>query len=252
MRLALYFPKQIFHLIGSLLIGIAPASLATDSITFASGAPLNDYQARIIIPILTEAFQKNEINFSAEYMPSLRALQVSNSGKLDGELHRVANFHEITNNQYSNLIRIDCKLLSVHLAVFAKENLVINTAEDLNHYNLAYYRGRKDVDKLLNLHNAQKKIYKVNTDLQAFQMLAAGRVDLIISESHAGNSIIHSAEKFNNIRELNRLVKTDIYSFIHKKHQALLPDINNTLEQMKAQGRFEQIINETSLSKDSL
>jgi len=176
----------------------------------------------------------------------LRSLQVSNSGELDGELHRVSNFHEITNNQYNNLLRIDSKLLSVHLIVFAKENFLINSTEDIQNYSLAYYRGRKDVDQLLSQQTTQKSIYRVNTDIQAFQMLAADRVDLVITESHLGNSIINSNTEFNNIKELKHLAKTDIHSYIHKKHQKLLPIINKTLELMEANGRFEEIINTTS------
>jgi len=238
--------KLINHTIGMLSICASSTSFAVDSITFASGAPLDDYQAKVIIPILTEAFKKHNIEFSAKQMPSLRSLQVSNSGELDGELHRVSNFHEITNNQYNNLLRIDSKLLSVHLIVFAKENFLINSTEDIQNYSLAYYRGRKDVDQLLSQQTTQKSIYRVNTDIQAFQMLAADRVDLVITESHLGNSIINSNTEFNNIKELKHLAKTDIHSYIHKKHQKLLPIINKTLELMEANGRFEEIINTTS------
>lgn len=236
--------KILNHTIAMLAICASSTSIAVDSITFASGAPLDDYQARIIVPILTEAFKKNNIEFSALYIPSLRALRISNSGELDGELHRVSNFHEITNNQYNNLLRIDCKLLSVHLTVFAKEKFLINNNEEIKNYSLAYYRGRKDVDQLLSQLKTHESIYRVNTDIQAFQMLVTGRVDLVISESHLGNRIIDSNTKFNNIKELKRLTKTNIYSYIHKKHQALLPIINKTLEQMKAQGRFKEIVEE--------
>jgi len=241
----MHLTKPLINTIGMLAIFASSASFAVNSITFASGAPLSDYQARIIIPILTEAFKKNNIEFSAQQMPSLRALQVSNSGELDGELHRVSNFHEITNNQYNNLLRIDCKLLSVHLTVFAKEKFLINNNEEIQNYSIAYYRGRKDVDQLLSQQKVHKSIYRVNTDIQAFQMLAAGRVDLVISESYLGNRIIDSNTKFNNIKELKRLTKTDIYSYINKKHHELLPIINKTLEQMKAQGRFKEIIDAT-------
>jgi len=233
--------KRLIYFWGMLIICFSPTSLALDSITFASGAPLNDYQARVIIPILTEAFRKNNITFNAKYIPSLRSLEISNSGKLDGELHRVSNFHKITGNQYNNLIRIDHKFLSVHLTVFAKEQFVINNSGNLQHYNLAYYRGRNDVDKLLSQYKTQRNIYKVNTDFQAFQMLAANRVDIVISESQIGNSIINTDTKFNNIKEIKRLAKTDIYSYIHKKHQSLLPILKNTLQQMKLQGELEQI-----------
>jgi len=235
------FSPRIIQFITTLSLCLSPLSSAVDSITFACGAPLDGYQAKAIIPILTEAFSQQNIEFSAVYIPSLRALQISNSGMLDGELHRVTDFHDITHDKYNNLIKIDHKLLSVYLAIFAKEDFVVNNWDDLNHYALAYYRGRKNVDAYLSNIGIQYDIYKVNTDEQAFQMLATNKVDIVISESHLGNSLIRSSSKLRGIKEIKRLDKTDIYSYIHNKHESLIPALLRSLQQMKAQGRIKQI-----------
>ena len=87
---------RVVNILATLTLCASASSFAVDSITFASGAPLDDYQARVVLPILTEAFAQQNVEFSAVHIPSLRALQISNSGMLDGELHRVAGFHEIT------------------------------------------------------------------------------------------------------------------------------------------------------------
>lgn len=89
--------KRLLHFISIFIISISPVSFAVDTITFASGAPLDNYQATIIVPLLTDAFKQHNIQFKAIYLPSLRALRLSNSAALDGELHRVSNFHQITN-----------------------------------------------------------------------------------------------------------------------------------------------------------
>ena len=85
----------------------------------------------------------------------------------------------------------------------------------------------------------------MNTDRQAFQMLAAGRVDIVISESRVGNNIINSDEKFNGIFEIKRLHQSDIYAYIHKKHEKILPRLVKTLNKMKKKGRFAEIIKAT-------
>ena len=72
-------------------------------------------------------------------------------------------------------------------------------------------------------------------------MLASNKVDIVISESHFGNSLINSSDQLSGIKEIKRLDKTDIYAYIHNKHQHLLPALVRALEQMKAQGRFKQI-----------
>jgi len=235
------FSRRIVSTLTTFTLCASSSILAVDSITFASGAPLEDYQARVVLPILTEAFAQQNVEFSAVYIPSLRALQISNSGMLDGELHRVYGFHEITHDKYNNLIRIDHKLLSVYLAIFAKEDLMVDNWDDLTHYSLAYYRGRKNVDSYLSHVGAQYGIYKVNTDKQAFRMLATNKVDIVISESHLGNALINSSKQLKGIKELKRLEKTDIYAYIHNKHQSLIPALIRALQQMKSQGRFEQI-----------
>ena len=74
-------------------------AVAANSFTFSGGAPLDEYQPRVIISILTEAFAHHDIEFNAVHLPSLRSLEITNSGKLDGELHRVSNFKELTNNK---------------------------------------------------------------------------------------------------------------------------------------------------------
>ena len=176
--------KWLTNSLGILAICTSTTYLEVNVVNFASGAPLDVYQARVIIPILTEAFSQQNVEFNAVYLPSLRALQISNSGMLDGELHRVAGFHEITQDKYNNLIKIDHKLLSVYLAIFAKEDVIVDNWDDLNHYALAYYRGRKNVDSYLSNVGAQYGIYKVNTDKQAFRMLVSNKVDIVISESH--------------------------------------------------------------------
>jgi len=235
---------RIINTLATLTLCASSSSFAADSITFASGAPLYDYQARVIIPILTEAFKESSIEFDAIAMPSLRALETSNSGLLDGELHRVYELHDITNNKYSNLLRIDCELLVVELMVFSKHSIDIKDWQDLSKYSVAYYRGRNDVSKNFAKLNVKPAIYQVNTDTQAFIMLALDRVDVVISEKKLGNKIILSDREFADIAAVGSLAKTHIYAYLHKKHQKLLPKIVDSLEQMKSKGRFQQLFAE--------
>jgi fatty acid/phospholipid biosynthesis enzyme len=63
------------------------------------------------------------------------------------------------------------------------------------------------------------------------RMLLSNRVDLVISESYNGNNIIKSKEEFKNIKELKKMNETEIFSFIHKKHQSLLPSLVKALKE---------------------
>lgn len=214
---------------------------AADKIVFSGGAPLDTYQPKVIVPILTEAFKRNGIEFEAKYYPSLRSLMYSNSGIVDGELHRVYEFHDISGGKYPNLIRIESKLLSIWLSAFSITVKNIKKWEDLKGYKVIYYRGRKNVEKYLKTHIPFEQISTATTDSQAFEMLAAGRIDVVISESAAGKQIITDDARYLNIKEIVKLEETKIYSFINKKHKDLAPKIAKSLEEMKQDGTFAAI-----------
>ena len=218
----------------------------TKKIVFSAGTPLDNYQARVITPLLKEAFKRNNIEFEVISSPSLRSLKLSNQGRVDGELHRVYEFHAITSNKYSNLIRIESQLLSVWLTAFSTEKIALEHWTDLKKYHVGYYRGRKNVESILNNILPKEQIHSVTTDIQAFKMLSTGRTDIVISESREGNSVIKNNKAYSDIFEIAKIQETKIYAYIHKKHKALALKIANTLEDMKEDGTFLRIISENN------
>ncbi|EPJ53500.1 MAG: hypothetical protein OFPI_10710 [Osedax symbiont Rs2] len=221
---------------------------AANEIVFTGGASLKSYQPSIIVPILTEAFKRNGIQFHAVYHPSLRSLMLANSGKFDGELHRIYDFHKISKGKYPNLIRVESKLLSVWLSVFSASDISISGWDSLKGYRVAYYRGRKDVEIILNKVLAPDLINRVNTDEQAFSMLAAGRVDLVISESVQGTTLVESHHKYTDVLEVAKVSESKIYAYMHIKHKKIIAKIAETLNGMKEDGSFLKIINQVNLS----
>jgi len=213
-------------------------------LTFSCGAPLDSYQAKVIIPILTEAFRQNDINLNIESLPSLRSLMFSNGGQTDGELFRVSDFHEITDNQYPNLIKIDFELLTIWLSIFSLNNKTeILRWSDLEGHRIAYYRGRKNVETILrDVPIADEFVFNVLNDTQAFNLLASGRVDFVISESQEGLRLIHENEDFQSIFEVKKMDATKIYSFININHSELIPEIEKTLLKMHLDGTLQSIL----------
>lgn len=244
--------KQIFQTIWvcALLFTVAISGCRAQAVTeivFSGGAEVHDHQPKIIIPLLTEAFKRVGITFSAFYAPSARSLILSNSGQTDGELHRVCNFHEVSNGAYPNLIKIDSELLSVWLVAFShRRDIAIEKWEDLQNYRVMYYRGRQNVKSKLEQYVPTKQIFEVTNDKLAFAVLAHKRVDIVISESHEGRRILKSSTNFSNIHEVGTLEKTKIYSYINKKHQNLAPLIAEKLEEMKKDGTYSTLVNQFS------
>ncbi|OUR94248.1 hypothetical protein A9Q81_14865 [Gammaproteobacteria bacterium 42_54_T18] len=215
---------------------------AVEEVTFSAGAPLDGFQAQIIIPVLIEAFKRNGVRFKAEHNPSLRSLQKSNSGAVDGELHRIYDFHKVSGGKYPNLIRIDSKILSVWLVAYSTKNITINNWQDLKKYNVVYYLGRKNVEKALGNIMPPSQLKTVNNDLQAFKVLAAKRTDIVISESINGQAIINSSAEFKDIKEIAKLNEATIYAYIHKKHEKLGIHVAETIKEMKKDRSFYKIV----------
>ncbi|EPJ54586.1 MAG: hypothetical protein OFPI_06380 [Osedax symbiont Rs2] len=226
-----------------ILFSLSPAYGQTiQEITFTGGQPLNQYQPSIIVPVLTEAFKRNKIRFKAVHNPSLRSLMYSSTGDLDGELHRVYDFHKVSGNKYPDLIRIESELLSIWLAVFSTKVIKFDTWDDLKDYTVAYSRGRKNLEKILPQYLSPENIVAANNDIHAFKILSEGLVDLVVSENRLGENLLAGQQQFVNIKKIYKLHPTRIYSYMHKKHQLLAHKIAATLEQMKQDGSFEKIV----------
>ena len=176
-----------------ILFSLIPlSSQAVEEITFTGGQPLHHYQPSIIVPILTEAFKRNGIRFKTVPHPSRRSLVYSSTGAFDGELHRVYDFHKVTSGKYPDLIRIESEMLTVWRAVFSTQEIKFETWDDLKGYRVAYSRGRKNVEKLLPQFLAKEQIVAANNDVHAFKMLSEGLVDVVVSESRLGETLLAS------------------------------------------------------------
>jgi len=218
------------------------SSQTVQKITFTGGQPLHQYQPSIIVPVLTEAFKRNGIRFKAVHHPSPRSLLYSNNGSLDGELHRIYDFHQVSGGQYPNLIRIESEMLTVWLGIFATKAINFDTWEDLTEHTVAYARGRKNLEKILPQYLPADKILAANNDTHAFKMLSEGLVDIVVSESRLGDNLLESYSLFSNITKTKKVYPTRIYSYMHKKHQQLAQKIAATIEQMKQDGSYVKIV----------
>jgi len=233
----------VVALILFLLVG-GSTSFSQDKVVFVGGAPLDTYQPQTIVPLLEEAFRRNGILFEVRSYPSARSLVMSNSGAADGELHRVYDFHKVSKGKYPNLVRIESQLMAVYLAVFSKANGPVEDWSDLKGFDVAFQRGRQDVQNYLEENVDHAGILPKNSDMTSFKMLAEARVDYVVAESFQGQLMIKQSSEFEEIQEVGRLVETRIYAYMHKKHRKLAGKIATTLEAMKHDGTYNRIVNE--------
>lgn len=237
--------KKVSLLLTFVLLVCGGRAFAVDEVFFVGGAPLDTYQPRVITALLTEAFWRNGIKFRAEHYPSARSLLMSDSGRADGELHRVYEFHEVSQGKYPNLVRIESQLMSIYLAVFSnRKDITIRQWSDMEGAYIGYMRGRQNVKQHLSaLKDAS--IYPQNTEYGLFKMASDGRVDYAVSESFEGWRMLQQHPELQSVTEVGKLEETKIYAYMNKKHAKLAKRIAATLEDMKRDGSFQRIVDKT-------
>lgn len=186
--------------------------------------------------ILEEAYGRIGIKVKFIYYPSGRALNESNSGRLDGEMYRINGLDET----YENLIKVPTSYLSaVHFVYSQDPHIKVNGYKSLTSKSIAFRRGLKVVEK----NTVGFKRTQVSTPKQAFFMLEKGRVDIVIEEELTSASIIKE-NKLENIQPIYPAISEDnLFHYLNKKHQHLVPEIDRVLKAMLFDGTIEKIKN---------
>ncbi len=176
--------------------------------------------------ILLEAYQQLGIKIKIEKFPSKRALFMSNSGQVDGEVCRIEGIDE----DYSHLIRVPVTLQSRNAVVFTKKHgLSISGWHDLKPHKIGILRGAE----LAKQKTAGMVVHSATTIEQLFHMLDKGRVDVVVMERIMGMVIIKKLELEGVSIVEPALVTFNLYHYLHNNQAALIPALVKVLQEMK-------------------
>jgi polar amino acid transport system substrate-binding protein len=197
--------------------------------------------------IMEEAFARIGYDFLLNTYPGKRALQLSNSGRTDGEAHRI---YDITSHgAYPNLIRIpECQQIIHDYAYATKDIDISNGWPDLASYNVAIRRGAAFLTKMSQKHALTT--YELDTTEQLVKYLQTGRADIILSNPDEAHLVLGSEEiKDSTIRRLEPPLSTlPIFTYLHKRHANLVPRVAATLHEMKLDGTYQRKFDKYSLN----
>lgn len=184
-----------------------------------------------------EAFRRIGVSFKLVSLPSERSLNSANLGEVDGEGLRVAGL----SNQYPNLIQVPERFIGISFVAFAKDASIrlAQGWDSLKPYSVAFITGWKMFEANA---GGARVVNKVDKPEQLFQMLDSGRVDLALYTRADGVAMAHKLGMSSVVPLLPALKDVDMYLYLHKKHEALVPRLAKALQDMKADGSYNRIL----------
>lgn len=186
--------------------------------------------------IIVEAFEKIGITCEIRYLPGERSLLNTNNGINDVEILRISGLK----SKYPNLLEIPVSTVVSEQMAWSRHSINVDKGwESLRPYRIAVVRGYKTAEK----NTAGMNVHVISTWKQAFKLAEIGRVDLALASRFSGMQTIRELELKDIIKALEPpLVVTPLYPYLHKKHEALLPQITKALQDMLAENRFNVIL----------
>jgi polar amino acid transport system substrate-binding protein len=224
-------------------LGLAGGVQAADKLVLTTGvvapyttADHKGFLDQIIVAVFKEAGLEAELQVYPT--STARTLLNANAGIDDGEAMRIAGLEK----QYPNLIRVPETLIANDFVAYATQVQTATTDwKSIEPYVVSYMIGWKIFEN--NVHNV-KEVTQVRDADQLFGLLANGRTDLALYERWQGLERIRALGLKAHALE-PPLARTDMFIYLHKKHEALVPRVAQALVRLKANGTYQRIFDAT-------
>lgn len=174
--------------------------------------------------------------------PDRRSLELTNNGTNDGDGPRLPGLEE----QFPNLIRVDEPILHAKLVAFTRKGSGITSWEDMANKFAAIPRGWPLPEKM----PASMRLTTVVATHHGMAMLAEGRIDAALTLPEAGRHEINKHGYVNISPEFTVLDDRELYLYMHRKHTALVPDINAAIRDIKADGTWDRLFKQAIAQAD--
>jgi len=186
--------------------------------------------------ILKEAYSRLGIAVVLVDVPAARALALSSSGQLDGEVHRIA----AVEHDYPSLIRISPAINYIEPSVFTTTlHFEVSGWPSIKDYNIGIVRGVGSSEAGT---AGMKSVQAVTSLENLLLMLDAGHVELAVTDLLSGRVRVKQMRLDSRIYALSPpLQRVFIYHYLHQQHRALVPRIEAVLRDMEADGELVRL-----------
>ena len=215
-------------------------SALADSPTLTVSTNNTPLDRKALEQLSQESLRRIGVDLKLVSLPSERSLTAANLGEVDGEGLRVGGLGG-PDGPYPNLIQVPERFVRISFVAFSKNATISldNGWDSLKPYRIAFINGWKMFEA-----NAQgaRVVNKVDKPEQLFRMLDEGRVDLVLY-THADGLLLARNLGLTSVAPLSPALKeVDMYLYLHKKHQALVPKLTQAIRDLKADGSYNRIL----------
>ena len=239
------------RLIGSalLLVLLDRSATGQTSLQFARLAKVPDQY--VGGEILKVVYARLSLPIEFVDLPAGRALTLSNSGVLDGEVQRVAG---ITRN-FPALIQVMTPINFIELAAFTKRlDLTPQGWASLNDYDVGIVRGVGSSEAGT---KGMARVQVANELDTLIAVLDADRVDLIVTDLLSGRVQLRRMKLTERIHPLlPPLERIPVYHYLHQRHEDLVARVDKVIRCLNSSGDLarlraalvKQVLDEASLA----
>lgn len=217
-----------------------PAHSAELSLVSPASPPLTGTpdQPGFLDTLAPAVFKRIGIDAKLTRVPAERALLNVDSGLDDGDFFRAPDIEQ----DYPQLLRVPEPVMVYDFVAYTRRpDLRLGNWADLQPYSVAYPSGWKIFEN--NVKNVQD-LTVTPSIRELFPLLEADRVDVILISRWAAVPLIR--QHGYKYRALDPpLARVNMYMYLNKKHATLVPRLAQALKDMKADGSYKKIYDET-------
>jgi polar amino acid transport system substrate-binding protein len=186
--------------------------------------------------VLKEAFSRLGIRLKTIRLPSERALVNANAGIEDGNYARVAGLSAT----YPNLIQVPESITHFEFVAISKNlNVPTRNWASLKPYNVGIITGWKILEQNI---VGTKNLIRVTDHHALFQLLQLDRVDCVVYDYHQALFEAMHEQIGPLVYMKPPLASRDMYLYLHRKHETLVPRLAEAIRSMKKDGTYDAIV----------
>ncbi len=228
--------------IACLLCFVSLAEAQTEIVLITSSEPPNSTEKLdgICDRVMTEAFQRIGVEMEIARLPSARAIKNANEGVGDGIYVRVGG---LITTLYPNLIQVSVPITQFEFVAFSRNyDFQPSSWESLRPFHVGIVHGWKILEENI---QRTKSLTTVSSPEALFMMLEAERLEVVVYDLRQGLHFIRELGIKNIKAMAPPFITKDMYLYLHKKHQSLIPQLTETLIQMKRDGSYQKIVSDS-------